>query len=416
MRDICAELVRVLKQWGSLFINEGDTYGGSGGAGGRWQTGAKAGEGKWRQPKQAYPKQSLMLIPHRIAIMLVDELGLIVRNDNIWLKPDAGFHPGYLRFGNQHEHVFFCTKSNKPIFYVNTRSMHAQWERPLGINGVEGLDWKWIPHKDCKGARCKNNRCKDGQIPHTLWKTYTHYFNQMLEPLKHPDVKGGHRFGGNKANGYGNPTLTGNEYDATKLEGRNMRDVWIEMTSKFTGGHFACWPPAIAAKIVDACCPREICESCGLPRVRLGKRRWSDCGCGAPMARGVAMDPFFGAGSSGIAAEEKAVDIVGIEINPEYAKLAKERIEGTYVEPGQMTLDAFSALAPTNINRPLTHGGHVQMLRDAGFQVIERRRLAEIHDLLLQEEQRSSTSFVPADHVDTDGFKSLFDFGGVVKP
>jgi hypothetical protein len=56
------------------------------------------------------------------------------------------------------------------------------------------------------------------------------------------------------------------------------------------------------------------------------------------------------------------------------------------------------------------------MLRDAGFQVIERRRLAEIHDLLLQEEQRSSTSFVPADHVDTDGFKSLFDFGGVVKP
>jgi hypothetical protein len=154
----------------------------------------------------------------------------------------------------------------------------------------------------------------------------------MYEPLKHPEVKGGCKIGGNKAESYGNPTISGNEYSAENLGGRNMRDVWNISTSKYKGtskhkgGHTAVWPTKLAERIIDCACPRKICSKCGLPRVRY-KNKWSDCGCGAPFNSGVDLDCFWGAGTTGIASMKHGVDVVGCEIKQDYAEESIERIK-----------------------------------------------------------------------------------------
>jgi len=350
---ICKACMWLLKDYGALWVNLGDTYTGSGGAGGRWSSGAKATEGKWRQPDQDRPDRSELLVPYRFAIAMTDTLGVVMPNDIIWYKPDAGMHPDYLRYGNCHEYMFYFVKPNeKPLFYVNKRTLVAQRQKPRGTKGIENVDWRWGEHKDCKGpGKCKHPRCKDGEIPVTLWKPYTRYFNKVTEPFKCPGVRSGHAFGGKKAKNpeYQRPTFTGNEWSTEGKDGRNLRDVWSIHVSRYQGGHTATAPPELPAMALDATCPRQICSKCGLPRVRISKDRWSDCGCGAPWIRGHAMDPFTGVASTFIAVRDckdcygasMDIDISGIEISPVYAKLAKERVENSHLEPGQLQLQQF---------------------------------------------------------------------------
>jgi len=266
--------------------------------------------------------------------------------------------PDYLRFVASHEYIWFFTKNNgkKIFFYLNKKTMILQKEKPLGTKGEEDIDWHWIPHKRCggstnpstpgtgwkvhtacKGAGCDKCEegwikctCHDGERPGwikwTYWRSYPYYFNQMYEKLKHPDVKKGHAIGGNKAPTYGNKTISGNEYSAENLQGRNMRDVLSIDISRYSGSHSAVWPLALAELIIDCACPREICSQCGLPRVRY-KKKWSHCSCNAPMLPGVACDPFMGAGTSALAAIKKKVDIIGCEIKNDYAQESLERIK-----------------------------------------------------------------------------------------
>jgi hypothetical protein len=52
------------------------------------------------------------------------------------------------------------------------------------------------------------------------------------------------------------------------------------------------------------------------------------CGCQAPTVPGVVLDPFMGAGTVGLVAEQLGRDWLGIEISSEYRDLATKRIEG----------------------------------------------------------------------------------------
>jgi hypothetical protein len=60
-------------------------------------------------------------------------------------------------------------------------------------------------------------------------------------------------------------------------------------------------------------------------------------------------------------------------------------------------------------HRPLTHSGFVRLLRDAGFNVLEFRKLDEITRFLLDQEARQP---VAADYVDTRSMKRLDSFAG----
>lgn len=110
----------VLRDTGSLWVNLGDTYWSGKGQhrskeskqgarrfGVRPQD--KRGDGKWCRPKQ------LLLIPHRFAIAMQDD-GWLVRNDNVWVKPNPIPDQVRDRCSVSHEYVFHFTKERWYFF------------------------------------------------------------------------------------------------------------------------------------------------------------------------------------------------------------------------------------------------------------------------------------------------------------
>ena len=51
------------------------------------------------------------------------------------------------------------------------------------------------------------------------------------------------------------------------------------------------------------------------------------CGClPGPWKPAIVLDPFMGAGTTGLVADRLGRDCIGIELNPEYAEMARNRI------------------------------------------------------------------------------------------
>lgn len=87
------------------------------------------------------------------------------------------------------------------------------------------------------------------------------------------------------------------EYDVIK--GANRRSVWTVPTQPFKGAHFATFPPDLIEPCVLAGCPEG----------------------------GTVLDPFGGAGTTGLVADQLGRDCTLIELNPDYADMARRRIE-----------------------------------------------------------------------------------------
>ena len=87
---------------------------------------------------------------------------------------------------------------------------------------------------------------------------------------------------------------------ADKERGRNKRSVWSISTEAFSEAHFATFPPALIEPCILAGCPKG----------------------------GTVLDPFGGAGTTGMVADRLKRNAILIELNPEYADMAKRRIEG----------------------------------------------------------------------------------------
>jgi DNA modification methylase len=79
---------------------------------------------------------------------------------------------------------------------------------------------------------------------------------------------------------------------------RNKRSVWTVATQPFKEAHFATFPPALIEPCVLAGCP----------------------------AGGTVLDPFGGAGTTGLVADRLGRSALLIEISPEYAEMARQRI------------------------------------------------------------------------------------------
>jgi len=118
--------------------------------------------------------------------------------------------------------------------------------------------------------------------------------------------------------------------------GRNPGDVWRLPTAGFRGAHFATFPPSLVRRPILAGCPERVCGRCGQAwRRQLAKTvghvavlgaMAPGCHCDAPTRPGLVLDPFFGAGTTGLVAEQLGRDWLGIELNPTFAALATERI------------------------------------------------------------------------------------------
>lgn len=116
--------------------------------------------------------------------------------------------------------------------------------------------------------------------------------------------------------------------------------------------------------MIRAGCPKEVCSKCGKAREPIYEKTgglisaggspgsktadeikasptssirtktvqekvlvgWTDCGCGAEFAPGIVLDPFMGAGTVALVAKKLGRNYLGIELNPEYIKMAERRI------------------------------------------------------------------------------------------
>lgn len=81
--------------------------------------------------------------------------------------------------------------------------------------------------------------------------------------------------------------------------GRNKRTVWTVPTAPFAGAHFATFPPDMIKPCILAGCPEG----------------------------GHVLDPFAGAGTTGLVADRLGRNATLIELNPQYVALARERIK-----------------------------------------------------------------------------------------
>lgn len=81
---------------------------------------------------------------------------------------------------------------------------------------------------------------------------------------------------------------------------RNKRSVWSVATKPFSEAHFATFPPDLIEPCIKAGCPEG----------------------------GTVLDPFGGAGTTGLVADRLKRDAILIELNPEYAAMAERRIRG----------------------------------------------------------------------------------------
>jgi DNA modification methylase len=86
-----------------------------------------------------------------------------------------------------------------------------------------------------------------------------------------------------------------------KYELRNKRSVWTVTTKPFKGTHFATFPEDLILPCILAGCTKD----------------------------GTVLDPFAGAGTTGVVCKKNNRNFVGIELNPDYVKMAEQRIDNT---------------------------------------------------------------------------------------
>jgi DNA modification methylase len=226
--------------------------------------------------------KDLCMIPNRLAIALQED-GWWVRSEIIWHKPNPMPESVYDRPTGAHEKIWLLTKGedyfydHEAIREPTTGGTHAR--RP-GPNSRQNVDRVPVSRKagrpskvSVSGMGIKNNASFDAAL--------------------------------------------GN-FDG---ETRNARNVWTIAPKPFREAHFATFPPALAERCIRAGVPRTICAACGAIE-----------GCGGicevfGRAPGRVLDPFGGAGTVGLVAEQLGLDCTLIELNPDYAEIARLRIE-----------------------------------------------------------------------------------------
>jgi hypothetical protein len=135
-------------------------------------------------------------------------------------------------------------------------------------------------------------------------------------------------------------------------------DWWNVSTEPYSGSHYATWPRKLLDRPIKAMCPMQVCTTCGQPRRRIvepttydtdremtgrpvesvgsGHRAdrpsanpttvgWSDCGHNT-WRNGIVLDPFAGSGTTLAVATGHGRDAIGIDLDARNAELARERI------------------------------------------------------------------------------------------
>lgn len=156
-------------------------------------------------------------------------------------------------------------------------------------------------------------------------------------------------------------------------KGKNPGNIFYINTQPYKEAHFATFPEKLPRRILKCSCPDQVCNKCGIPRYpiskpseeyqkTLNKQLWrkegdwdvkktgnglcnggvsggsaitseyvlagfSKCNCDAGFKPGIVLDIFLGAGTTGLAAEKLGLRWCGIELNGEYIKGIRKRLD-----------------------------------------------------------------------------------------
>jgi DNA modification methylase len=291
MVEVFREVRRVLRSDGVLWLNLGDSYANDtkwgGTTSGKHVTAlhGDAGIGRRRQ-NTGLKSKDLIGIPWRVAFALQAD-GWYLRQDIIWSKPNPMPESVTDRCTKAHEYLFLLTKSAR--YYFDAEAI----AEPASPNTHARLAQNVAAQRGSDRVPGKTNGPMKA-VARGSWKGSS--FDGARDLAVRPDT------GRKRApNGSG---IKSNEsfYSATAghVENRNKRSVWTVATQPFSEAHFATFPPALIEPCILAGCPKG----------------------------GTVLDPFGGAGTTGLVADRHGRDAVLIELNPEYAAIAERRIKG----------------------------------------------------------------------------------------
>ena len=119
--ELMDEIKRVLTDYGTIWINLGDTYNGSkvGNNDPKLHSAITTNSGVLKIKQETIPDKCLCLIPHRFAIGCIDR-GFIIRNDIVWGKRNSMPESVTDRFSKKHEYMFFMAKSQEYYFDMDS--------------------------------------------------------------------------------------------------------------------------------------------------------------------------------------------------------------------------------------------------------------------------------------------------------
>ncbi|WP_431030102.1 DNA-methyltransferase [Lysinibacillus sp. LZ02] len=263
--DVFREIKRILKDDGTLWLNLGDAYAGSGrgrNADGKGNPGKvhmqspgqHGGILKVSKNVEGLKPKDLIGLPWRVAFALQAD-GWYLRQDIIWNKPNAMPESVIDRPTKSHEYLFLLSK--QPKYYYD----HEAIKEPA-IYGTQ----------DIRGSQ-----------------------GAFGQPQKQRRV--------DKARGSFNGKYGSEAFRAIR-DKRNKRSVWTVSTKPLKEAHFATFPEDLIEPCILSGCPLD----------------------------GVVMDPFFGSGTTGLVALKHGRNFIGIELNPEYIKIAEKRLSEVQLE------------------------------------------------------------------------------------
>lgn len=349
MLALVAEWDRVLAPHGSIAVELGDTYAGSGGAGGDYNDGGlREGQNAFKGSARKYVadgwplSKSLCGIPQLFEIALAYGINPLtgaespagmwrVRNMVAWCRPN----PAVGALGDKY----------RPATSYMTIATRAT-DRYFDLDAVRVPASQNTNARTAKGVERRDNTCKtspDGNRD-TLAIEHSH---ATRPPYDHVGLMDG-------------------EADLF------LEDGWLVSTESYSGSHYATWPRKLLDRPILSMCPQKVCTVCGEPSRRIAvttnsiphtserrdkqERRanydatnswakaagghcsiretvgWSDCGHDS-WRRGVVLDPFGGSGTTGAVAAHHGRDAILIDLDERNVDLARERI-GMFLTEG----------------------------------------------------------------------------------
>jgi DNA modification methylase len=262
------EVRRVLRDDGTLWLNLGDSYANDtkwGGSTSGKHVRAQHGDSGIGRRRQNTGLKSKDLIGIPWRVAFALQAdGWYLRQDIIWSKPNPMPESVTDRCTKAHEYLFLLSKGPRYHYDAEAIKEESVTNDPRRPYGSPG-------------ANALDPRGEQGA-------------GKVRAPVNR---KRGEFDGKTNA-------MPGREAFRAFTETRNKRSVWTVATEAYSEAHFATFPPSLIEPCIKAGCPEG----------------------------GTVLDPFGGAGTTGLVADRLQRNAILIELNPAYAEMARSRVSG----------------------------------------------------------------------------------------